>query len=609
MSLLLPESAGHGEGNRVPGGSPGVSAPVDPRDALEYQAGPPGGDATRHLCAAAFLDRGFRQAAITELVEHQHRVPAASPGIDMARVLDSCLHARRESAIAGGLVLAVAFVGLLVVPADTALALSTVLFARLVTWSLGPFLTRQSIGRGLRWQSLVRRGLVVALLFMFSAGSTASIVYLALSSSAGSGGLLGSGSNSDSGSTLGAAQDSSSVRPPGVVGYLAVLGIWVAIGTALRYRRRMHLAALNQPRAAQQAGLSFPRLVHVFDRLRARPAEAETLYSDFSPFVGAGLRLEDEGWSFPIELRPDARRHADGSTAGALELPAVHRCIADGLAQLSYGELYPGDLLHRLTVRDRVFRTGRRREPPAHWYGALSTADSATGPRILHPAWADLLDYGSHERIRHYLEARAELWEDQVVASLFVRAYIQGGLLQVEGLAFLLPPVAERYRTVDDVLPPEPLPDGGAALWSALRSFARDVCTAVVDPWAVLWTYLRTASRSRWCRRMVASGRPVDYGPRVSLRELGAEPHYQQLFQEMDVRRFFSSMRERAFSAILAELKRAGYETGEFEQAVQYIFAGTMNVNSGAGIQNVNSPNSGNQSAGQGNTSRQTRTG
>jgi hypothetical protein len=91
---------------------------------------------------------------------------------------------------------------------------------------------------------------------------------------------------------------------------------------------------------------------------------------------------------------------------------------------------------------------------------------------------------------------------------------------------------------------------------------------------------------------MIHAGRPVDHGPRVSLRELGSEPIYQQLFQEVDVHRFFVSVRQRASSAVLAELARAGYATSEFERMAQTVNSqvnlfganATVGIN---GIQNI----------------------
>ncbi|MFE2100698.1 hypothetical protein [Streptomyces sp. NPDC059468] len=575
----------------------GRPGPADARDLLEHQAGPPGGDATRHLCAAAFLDRTFRQAAIRELVEEQHRVPAASPGVDMAAVLAACLRARWEGAVAGGLIILVAFVGLLTDRADFALALLVVLLVRAVTWSFGPFIGKGRFDRGTLWRLLLRRGLAaLGLCLLFSAG----LLLLVIAA-------IGQGLSS---TTTGVPPDSGGVVAqgatwnPSLLGIAAFLLAWVAIGAVLRYRRHLHLAALHEP-GGTEPGPQSTRLSPVFARLQERPAEAETLYSDFSPFVGAGLRLEHEGWSFPIELRPSTQQRNGSAPLVPLELPTLHRSITAAVAELSQGDLYPGDFLHHLTVRDRVFRAGRRPDAPENWYGALSVADPLSGVQTLAPAWADLLDLGSHERIRHFLEVRAELWQRQLVAALFLRANVQGGLLQVEGLAFLLPPVAERYRVVDDILPPRPLEDGGHALWRAVRSFALDVCTAAVEPWAILRSAVRTAARRRWYRRMHELGRPVDHSPQVSLRELGAEPYYQQLFQELDVRRFFTSIRERAFTAVLAELRRAGYDTSEFEQAVQLLVAGNMNISTG--IQNVNSPNSGNQAVGRVNNLRQTK--
>lgn len=571
--------------------------------ALEFQAGPPSGDATRHLCAAAYLDREFRETAIAELVENQHRFPAACPGVDCARVLDACLRARRTGVIAGSLVVAVTLPGLLVVPVNVISALWIVVTVRLFTWSLGPILRRGGSGGALPWREIAKRLLIGAAASFALLATVAGLIALLVVETAVSvfTGFGGAGSTAPGGSGI------------DEVPTLGVFAVWVGIQTWHRYELHKQLAALHdQP--AREPGAPFPALSDVFARLRARPGEAETLYSDFSPFVGAGVRLDGQSWSFPIELRPKTR--PDGSrepVTQPLDLPAVHRAIAQDVIRLAQsnihsGNLYFGDVLRQLAVRNRVFRSGRRRDAPDAWYGRLSAPAARDGRLNLLPQWADLLDLGSHERIRHYLEVRTEIWEHQVVATLFVRAYVQGGLLQVEGIAFVLPPIDKAYWAVDDVLPPDPLRDGWSALWQALRWFAYDATTAFREPCAAIRSAVRTTTRQNWYQRMLALGRPVDHGPRVSLRELGADTEFQQLFQQLDVQRFFTGVRERTFSSVVAQLKQAGYDTAEFEQAAQFVNNGTMNVNAGSGIQNVNSPNWGNQSAGRRNTTAQTQT-
>jgi hypothetical protein len=186
-----------------------------------------------------------------------------------------------------------------------------------------------------------------------------------------------------------------------------------------------------------------------------------------------------------------------------------------------------------------------------------------------------MVDLGAHERLRHYIEVRVELWEYQVVASIFLRIHVQGNLLEMDGLATILPPVAERYREVDDVLPPDILTDGAAVLWEAISELPTDITHAAAEPWAWVQSAVRARRRGKWYRSMLAARRAVDHAPRLSVRELGAEPFYQQRFQEADVDRFFRSVSRRACSAVLETLRRYGYDTSEFDRILQ------QNINNG----------------------------
>lgn len=570
-----------------------------PADALEFHAGPAGGDATRHLCAAAHLDRSYRNAAIAELVENEYRVPAASPGVDLARVLDECLTVRRDAAIAGVAVILIVLLGFLIAPQELLIALVVGVFIGVLLWlaARGAALLAAKSAENRSASRAVVAGVLGVIVLGIGLAVLGSVFK-----------LIGSQSPFQSSPSFGNSFDGYYPTPSSgsgsastghtlvvIFGSLFFLLALTSVGTYMRYRQMQRFAALHQNRAEAESGAAFPSCASVFDRLRNRPAEAETLYSDFSPFTGAGVRFEDEGWSFPIELRANHELRSRGAAPRPLDVPAIHRAMAAGLAGLGAGELYPGDMLHRLEVRDRAFRSAVRRDPPEEWYGRLSVQDEDGGALTLDRQWANLLDLGSHERIRHYLEVRTRLWQDQLITTVFVRAYVQGGLLQVEGLAFVLPPIAERYRVVDEALPPQPWPDALGVLRQALMYFGRDVLTSVVEPWGVLRSAQRRRSRQKWYSRMRASNRPVDYAPKLSLRQLGEERRYQQLFQEMDVKRFFTAVRERAFSAVVRELDRAGYDTSEFERVSQII---NNNLNLGGGVQNVNSSVRGNQVGG-----------
>jgi len=582
---------------QVPGsGSAGgrSAGGMDVRDQIEGHAGWPGGDATRHLRAAAYLDRDFRIGVIEELVEHQYRVPAPALGVDNALVLDECLRARRAASVASGAVIGVGLIGLLIAPDAVGAALAVLigfLLLGVIVRSIGSRLklSPDSVVTGRRRSAT---GLIIGVIVLFALSFLVSVVLLVFAAFSNSGSLF-SGSTASSGfDQFGQAQTQSSGPSP--VGVIVVLLLWVAVGAVYRYQRHARIASLLRPvDHSVVPGLSFPALKAVFKRLHERSAEAETVYSGFNAFVGSGIEAREEGWTFAVELRPNEQRRTNGIGPDPLETPDLHEQIAAGVAALGGGSLYPGDLLRRISVRDRVFRSGMHSTPPDAWYGQLSVFNQQTGRRELARDWADLLDLGAHERLRHYLEARVELWESQVVASVFLRIHVQGGLLQMEGMPFVLPPVKEQYRIVDQIASADTFSNVLSALWKAIIALPRDVLGSPIEPVAWVRSAFRTGYLRQWYERMLHDHRAVDHGPRFSLRELGAEPYYQQRFQEVDVDRFFSSVRKRVATVILDVLKRGGYDVSEFEQFVQ-----SINVNSG--IQNFNSNVSGPQAAGQG---------
>lgn len=528
---------------------------------FDEQAGRRGGNATRHLRAAAHLDPAFRAAVISELVENRHRIPAPSPGVDSALVLEECLIARRWAVTAATFDLTIGVVALLVsgwavlsaLGMLTALAI-VISVIRGVTSSLRSNSDSATAYLKRSVAALVVGAVIVGLVVIF---------------------LLRHIETRDGGfdvTTL-------------ILGALLIIGLWAVVGAALIYQQQNRLAVLASSPGGGDGDAperSFPHLEEVFKRLRARGSEAETVYGGFNAFVGSGLEEREEKWSFAVELRPSARRGPEDAPPGPISTPELHDKIYLGLADLGEGHLYPGDLLRRISVRDRLFRSGLHDRAPEHWHGRFSAIDPDTRRLTLTRGEADRLDLISHERLRHYIEARAELWEQQVVASVFLRIHVQGHLLQMEGLPFVLPPVKAQYRSVDQIPPPDPAADAISAACSAVVRMPADLLAALTEPLIMLVSAYRSWSRRRWYRRMLEAGFPVDYGPNSSLRELSAEITYQQRFQEIDVYRFFSSVRKRVATVVLETLREHGFDTAEFEQFIQ-----SININSG--IQNYNS--------------------
>ncbi|GAA2916511.1 hypothetical protein GCM10020221_10540 [Streptomyces thioluteus] len=77
-------------------------------------------------------------------------------------------------------------------------------------------------------------------------------------------------------------------------------------------------------------------------------------------------------------------------------------------------------------------------------------------------------------------------------------------------------------------------------------------------------------------------GYAVNHAPTISVRELGAETRFQNVFQEFDVDRFLSTLWVRAQTAVHTELKARGYDVSEFEQQAQNIVNNMVHITGGA---------------------------
>lgn len=554
MTIALP--------GQVPG--PAGTQPIDP---VDFQAGPPGGEATAYLRAAAYLSRPFRAQAIEELVEHRYRVAAPAPGTDTPLVLAECLRARRELVLAGLAMLLVAAVGLLASTVTALLALTVVFAARIAGGLARTLVAFWVLRTGGSSTDPVLVTVRRVLSFVFYVILTSVIGGVAASQASSwldgynnpvlgmSGGYSGDGGYGGYGYRATSSGDVFVWQ-----GFLAMLLCWVVIGAVVRIRIHSRLAALGEPGGARIPVGAPPSLADVFTRLRENQGDAETVFGAFRPFAGAGL--PEPVWSLQLPLLPAT----PGEDAEPLDVPGLHTRIAASVAHLAAGEAYPGDPMHRLTVRDRLFRSGLRAERPDSWNGQLSEQELTTGRRRLNGDWAATLDRAAHPRIRHYLEFRAELWEMQVVATMYLRVQVQGQMLRIEGLPYVLPPVAEYYREIDELLRPNPL-DFAVHAWRALTNLGRDFTGYASEPFGVLRSLFRGWKNQLDYQAMLQAGRPVQHAPRTSVRELGAAPSYEHVLQSLDVERLFDAMAQRALTALVAELKLAGYETDQLERA------------------------------------------
>ncbi|MFE7757393.1 hypothetical protein [Streptomyces sp. NPDC057429] len=573
---------------------PPVVPLLDPRSRLgmliRSQAGNPPGDATAYLLGAAHTDRSFRNAVITELAEHPHRIPPPSYGVDLAAVLRECFLARRQAAIRGALLLGLP---VLLAPLDVVGALITValvLYIRFflyVVRGLAGFLTPRTEPGNAPPAGAGR--VIRALLFLFVSVYVAGQVVTSVAALFAEGLFISkSVCRYDEAGEYSCVSESELNLTP-VAAVLVLVG-WLVVASVFQHRstRLLHQFATGRTPVRPDPPAHAARLAE----LRQQQADPDIVFSDYAPFVGAGIELDH--WSFAIELTPDVDHKADG-TAPGFTVPDIHARIRSELLRLGEGDAYPGDRMHDIRVDDYIVKSGLRLGPSTDWSGTgpgsafLELAPEARreavaqlggAPDAPAPAtwWPDSLDLAAQERLRHYLTVRVGSWGNEVVLTVFSRVQVQGGLLFLESRAFLLPPIARAFHSLDEVTPPDSVWD-----WFELvQRASASVFTLVSDAPNDLLRISRTAGRigrSRvWYEHMCATDQVVDHGPKCSVRELAAEPTFQQLFQEMDIQRFLKSIQARTLTAVRGSLRDAGYATGEYNARANIVFDHSVHV-------------------------------
>ncbi|GAA3759531.1 hypothetical protein GCM10022402_41840 [Salinactinospora qingdaonensis] len=331
-----------------------------------------------------------------------------------------------------------------------------------------------------------------------------------------------------------------------------------------------------------------------------------TFYSDFMPFVGAGIPLDS--WPFTMELSRATEKDDQPQPLAEELVSALYEGVKSEVHRLGEGEQSPENAYRGLEVNDCVFVSAVRNDRPKKLLeNILISSDGAEEKQEtpqLSPEWVQGLIRASHERARHFLEISLNMWECQIVVTIFVRLTVQGGSLRLEGETYVMPPIARRYRMIDGIVGSlDELDSWENVTKAALANIGSDIPSSVSE--FVEWwrSQSRTKKNKDNYETDIEAGEiAIDHGPRLSIRELGSESRYEQLFQSHDVRRFNSAVKERVLKALIPVLKEADYETSDLEGVVQHInqgfqyfggshvFSGPMAAGEGAGAIQVPKP-------------------
>ncbi|MFJ9907086.1 hypothetical protein ACIRVK_30050 [Streptomyces sp. NPDC101152] len=524
---------------------------------------PHASEATRLLCAGAYLDSGYRDRVIEELHLNEQRIVAPSLGFDAARVLAHALRARRFELLWAGGILGLWVVGSILSAGLLAFFLWPSVLLALAPWIRGRGEQAKTYRRVaaffVRWWGRVSFALLLALLVALAFG-------------------VGSGGSSSSGPYdpyYGSSSSSPSLTDvltlSGSGALIAPWRAWLALGVLAGVAWCSHAQRTQFSRAltAELSPQRFPDVLHDpaedadnarFKRLRRRIRLEQhaplIMYHEARPFCGAGDAYDP--WVLAVELRPD-----EGAQQQPLSNRAVLERIRPLLEQLRVPAEYAGpgvrDRLRWLEIDECVFL-------PAE---GLPTRDQAPyTPQAFEEHRARAVEEGAEKR-RHFLRIRVGGWEEELVVTVFVRIHTQGRMLMLEIAPHVLTPVREEFKDADRT----------AHRFRNNNLLGKTASALVMVPGSVGRALGQLGRGLVYAWRLLTGGYAgaLPDGPALSVREVGASAT-GSTFQEMDVVRYLKSVQDRVANGVRAALAESGYETGEFVQKVVNISNGDVNI-------------------------------
>lgn len=402
---------------------------------------------TRYLCAAVNMDHSLSRKVIEDLLEHDHRAIAVTPGVDLVTVLRHALGANRRrlgrDAILFGLLLTLIgvlfFAGVSLWPLIVIIAGWVVIYIEEHVSMFGPAAQRLRPGR-----------------FDPDAAPTA-----------------GAGAVSD--------------------------------------RQLQRIAA------ATEAG-------------------NVTLYGGFPPFVGYG-RVQTS-WSFAV----DVTRPAGGRNPVAFAVQEVYDFVGDRLRALDLPGIEVGC---RLFVNGQDIEDDPRFLPEPGAAPATSVPDDVVRALIAAP----------EERARPYLIVSMTGWDGDLVVTTFVRFLLSRTDLFVEAAHTAVPPLAARYKAIDEM---EQSPSGREFAGMLSRTIMSGPGLVLSSAGRIMHELLSDSRRDKNNRRTRLK---AEYGAMTSLREAAAEPNWQRYFQVFDNARYRKVIEQRIFRSLVEFLDAHDVDT------------------------------------------------
>ncbi|NMO55293.1 hypothetical protein HH310_29430 [Actinoplanes sp. TBRC 11911] len=519
-------------------------------------------DTTRQLCGAPYLDAGFANAVIREVVESERKAVPPSYDFDLDPVVRHCLRARRLLLARYAIVTGLLLVGLCLSGSLTLVWLGLCA----VVVGVRSSAVRQ-MPRSVRLAGLA----VIAVLAMCLAGYF--LFQFLLAGVVGSMGLSGTSSPfGDSGGVstpdLGGAFAGGML----VLSLLAPIGLAIAMFLALFLSRRQAYGILT----TELAPGVVPSVPHTGNSriewrlgVVAAMQRGNICVQDVDPFAGAGW--VEHSWSLATPLRS---KNGDGRVP--IDSASLNRRVHDAVLGLRDPRLRDGERIPNIYVVPYLVADGNRRGDDP-----LIDPQTRTPRTMASPETIDAIMDNPQGGLRHYLRAVVPASGKEIRTSdgrlvlpaqdsgigvtAFVHLAVEGGMLYTEFVCTVMPQVRRRYHLVDN-LRPERIPAQAAA--HTLRAFLHDNILGPAHLVRLGWDTVRLSGRMTRSARLADEFRYYDYGARFSVRELAAQRPTVKFMQVLDSGKYMKLLDRAVTEAVLDHLDERGVDTSELRNAV-----------------------------------------
>lgn len=274
-------------------------------------------------------------------------------------------------------------------------------------------------------------------------------------------------------------------------------------------------------------------------------------YGGFTPFVGPGFDLG--GWS--VAIATDKARESLGRSVSIEKFGAadVYRAIDMDVQRLA---------LSRIETSDRYFASGadlrgnRTLLPDIHGRPAQFLDAAAAAPYL----------YADDEAVRHYRCYRILDWGGELAYSYYLRCSLRGNTLFVETKKFVLTPLDDVFRTIDDTTPLNGKEWAGAVVAGLFGGPFLLVAAPFRAYGAIIRRLQEHGNRDKERRQLIDMHPRFNYGTTSSLRQALSGGIYHHYFQKIDSDFFGKALERQILDSLVAFLESRGIDTCDLRE-------------------------------------------